>query len=119
MVQAYNSGNAGEILEAKLGFMQLGLATDRDGLAQTGLDGLIALAEQLKEREYGTHALFMGSESPSRDKPMPEQIEIDVYIHPITGNLEYYNHNAPLDMVIHTHEAIVDVDMDSLGDKIR
>ncbi len=47
-VKAYDEDKADQVLRSMLSMLQIGLSTGRDTLAQTGLDGLLQLADRME-----------------------------------------------------------------------
>lgn len=88
----------GKELNAGLGMMQMGLQTGRDELAQTGLDKIhkvIDLLSATPDLVMGTSAMFLGEESPTRNRPMPDKVEVWVFQDPRNGNILWADHNTP------------------------
>jgi len=102
-IEAFNSKSGSDTLTSGLTMLQMGLSTNRDNLAQSGLNIILRLIEDLKELEFNNQmALFLGSNSPTRLLPMPEQLEIEVCQDPISGNVVGFSHNMPLNATLVT-----------------
>ena len=53
-----------------------------------------------------TICIFLGENSDSWDRPIPEDktIHVNVFISPETGEIQYFRHNMPFHMQLHIRE---------------
>ena len=65
--------------------------------------------------ETGTICIFLGEDSDTWDRPIPEDktIHVNVFIDPETGEVEYFRHNMPFHMQLHiNHSEAEDISPD-------
>ena len=71
--------------------------------------------ERLVIMENGSICIFLGEDSDTWKRPIPEDktIHVNVFIDPETGEIEYFRHNMPFHMQLHiNHSEEMDISPD-------
>ena len=71
--------------------------------------------ERLVIMENGSICIFLGEDSDTWKRPIPEDktIHVNVFIDPETGEIEYFRHNMPFHMQLHiNHSEAEDISPD-------
>tara|TARA_R110002020_G_scaffold302687_5_gene518118 strand:- start:662 stop:877 length:216 start_codon:yes stop_codon:yes gene_type:complete len=66
-----------------------------------------------------TLSIFRGKDSMSKKLPVPETVEIDVFIDKETKEIVGIGSKGPQNIQLHIWDEENEIDMDSFGDKVR
>ena len=66
-----------------------------------------------------TFSIFRGKDSLSKKLPVPETVEVDVFIDTKTKEIVGIGSKGPQNIQLHIYEEDNEIDMDSFGDKLR